>query len=131
MGARAGRAAGVAHLQSKMRSVASSFQSLGMLIVDEEAASHWAHDRLLGDLMCPASWLFWVHDAGPQCLLGSVPLCAPCVQTDDLRPCGVIGHQLAARQWRALRDRCVGRRREPTGTPGIQLIAGQTSPQPL
>ena len=85
----------MAHLQSKMRSVASSFQSLGMLIVDEEAASHWAHDRLLGDLMCPASWLFWVHDAGPQCLLGSVPLCAPCVQTDDLRPCGVIGHQLA------------------------------------
>ena len=40
VGAQAGRAAGVAHLQSTMRSIARSFQSSGMLIVDEEAASH-------------------------------------------------------------------------------------------
>jgi hypothetical protein len=94
--ARAGGAA--AHLQSKMRSIASSFLSSGMLIGDEEAASHWALSRLLGALTCPASWLFWMHDARPQCLLGNVPLRAlphP-IQTNDLRPCGVIGHQLAA-----------------------------------
>ena len=109
MGARAGRAAGVAHLQSKMRSVASSFQSSGMLIVDEEAASHWAHDRLLGDLMCPASWPFWMHDAMSQCLLGNVPLRA---LPSDRRSPAVWGHRTpaGAGQWRALRDRCVGTR---------------------
>ena len=48
--ARAGGAA--AHLQSKMRSIAGSFLSSGMLIGDEEAASHWALSRL-GVSMCP------------------------------------------------------------------------------
>jgi hypothetical protein len=37
----------VAHLQSKMRSIASSFQSSGMLVTDEEAASLWTLCRLL------------------------------------------------------------------------------------
>ena len=43
----------MAHLQSKVRSIDSSFQSSGMLIGDEEAASHWALGRLLGALTCP------------------------------------------------------------------------------
>ena len=74
------------------------FLSSGMLIGDEEAASHWAHDRLLGAWMCPASWPFWMHDARSPCLLGNVTLRAlpPPIQTNDLRPCGAIGHQLAA-----------------------------------
>ena len=113
----------MAHLQSKMCSIASSFQSSGMLIGDEEAASHCAHDRLLGAWMCPASWPFWMHDARSPCLLGNVPLRAlpPPIQTNDLWPCGAIGHQLAAAVERA-GDRCVGRR-EATGTAVRQLIA--------
>ena len=64
----------MAHLQSKMCSIASSFQSSGMLIGDEEAASHWALSRLLGALMCPASMPNCTHLS--QYLLGRSH-CAP------------------------------------------------------
>ena len=66
-----GRSRAKAHLQSKMHSIVSSFQSSGMRTRDKEAALHWAHDRLLGALMC---WPFRMHDARSQCLLGNVPL---------------------------------------------------------
>ena len=97
--ARAGGAA--AHLQSKMRSIASSFQSSGMLIGDEEAASHWALSRLLGALTCPASMPTCTHLS--QYLLGRFPLRAPPPPQfrQVISGCGVIGHQPASR---ALRD---------------------------
>ena len=64
----------MAHLQSKMCSIASSFQSSGMLIGDEEAASHWALSRLLGVLTCPALMPTCTHLS--QDLLGRSH-CAP------------------------------------------------------
>ena len=93
VGARVGGRRGGTPASRRCAQSLACFLSSGMLIGDEEAASHWAHDRLLGAWMCPASWPFWMHDARSPCLLGNVPLRA---LRSDRRSPAVWGHRTPA-----------------------------------
>ena len=89
--ARAGGAA--AHLQSKMRSIASSFQSSGMLI-RRRGSSFTLGPQPLGVLMCPASMPTPARTCCSTCW--AISHCAPCIPTAHTEDLRLWGHRTPA-----------------------------------